>query len=187
MKRRGYSLMELLSTMVAVVMVFGTTVAVQINSGKTLRRIESDLNVSQPPAQAMRRICDTLRTAVIVTIATNGKTIYFQLPSYSGTTDPVTGEKELNYPLTSDGVARSFSVSNGRLVMTPGSTILAESIANTDPKPESTQYNQSYANFQSTTIGSRKAITVTLIAKETVLGKERYSRMKSTVLIQNSR
>ena len=187
MKRRGLSLMELLATMFTLVLVFGTMVAIQISAGKTLTRVESDLNVSQPPALAMRRICDTLRSAVIVTVATNGKTIYFQLPAYTGANDSVTGEKELAYPLVSDGVARSFSVSNGKLVMTPGSRVLAKSIANVDPKPDSTQYNQSYANFQSTSIGSRKAITVTLIAKETVMGKERYSRMKSTVLIQNSK
>lgn len=185
-KRRGFTLAELLASMVAFVMALGATFALQINASKSMTRVQSDMNVQTRSSQAMRRITDTLRQAMTVTLSSDGKTVTYTLPKLTTATDIVTGEKELVYPMVSDGVTRSFVVSGSNLISNPGGRILVRNISSIDPQTGSTQYNKVYNPFQSTTIGSRRAITVTLICSEVANGKVRYARMKSTVLIQNT-
>jgi len=185
-KRRGFSLAELMASMVAMVMALGATFALQINASRSMTRVQTDMNVQNKSSLAMRRITDTLRQAMTVTLSTDGKTMTYTLPKLTTATDLVTGEKELVYPLVSDGVTRSFVVSGTNLVSYPGGRILVRNISAIDPQTGSTQYNKPYNPFQSTTIGSRRAITITLICSEVANGKVRYARMKSTVLIQNT-
>lgn len=186
MKRRGFTLAELLASMIAMVIALTAVLALQMNASKSLNRMRSDLSVQGRSSQAMRRVADTLRQAMSVTLSSDGKTITYVLPKLTTTTDPVTGEKELFYPLTGDGVTRSFVVSGTNLVSNPGGRILIRNLSATDPQAGSTQYNKAYNPFQSTTIGSRRAITITFICSEIANGKTRYARMKSTVLIQNT-
>lgn len=186
--RRGITLVELMAMLSVLALALGGAFMVMLTSLKAFKRTQADVNVSQPNAQAMRRIIDTLRGAISVTISNSGRTITYTLPAYTSTVDPVTGERELRYPFVSDGVVRSFYVSTGgALRSTPDNKVMLRNVQSTDPDPGSSQYNLAYAPFQSTTIGSRRAITVTLIALETVAGTRRYARMKSTVLIQNAR
>ncbi len=187
MKRRGLTLVELMATLAAAGMAIAGAFAVLLNSMQSFRRIQSDVSVSQPNSQAVRRITETLRGAFSITISNSGRTISYTLPAYTSIADPISGERELAFPLRSDGTARSFAVANGLLTANPGGRVLMRNVLATDPLPGSTQYNLAYAPFQSTTIGSRRAITVTLIAQETIRGKPRYARMKSTVLIQNAK
>jgi len=184
--KRGMSLAELMASMIALLLALGAALSLQIGASRSMNRIQSDLSVSSPSAQAMRRVSETLRGAMTVSLSTDGKTITYVLPRTSTTADPITGEKELLFPLQSDGVTRSFVISGNRLISNPGGRVLIRNISSTDPNPNSTQYNQVYNPFQSTTIGSRRAITITLICKESANGAIRYSRMKSTVLIQNT-
>jgi hypothetical protein len=186
MIRRGLTLTELLASIISMMLALTAALALQISVSKSMNRIQSDLSVSTKSSQAMRRVTENLRGAMSITLSGDGKTISYVLPKYATSSDPVTGEKELVYPLTSDGVARSFVISGTTLVSNPGGRVLVTNISSTDPQEGSTQYNLTYNPFQSTTIGSRRAITVTLICKETANGKTRYARMKSTVLIQNS-
>jgi len=181
------TLIELMAALSVMSLALAGALTVLLQGLRSFQRIQADLTVSQPSAQAMRRISDTLRGAMSVSITNSGRTINYTLPVYLSTNDPVTGEREVRFPLQSDGVARSFSVSNGRLYAYPGGRVLAPNVQTTDPLSTSSQYNQAYAPFQSTTIGSRRAITVTLITLESAGGKNRFARMKSTVLIQNSR
>lgn len=184
--KRGLTLAELMASMLALLMALGAALSLQVGASRSMNRIQSDLNVSSPSAQAMRRVSETLRGAMSVSISSDGKTITYLLPRVSSTSDPVTGEKELVFPLQSDGVTRSYVISGNNLISNPGGRVLVRNISSTDPRQGSTQYNQTYSPFQSTTIGSRRAITITLICKETANGAVRYARMKSTVLIQNS-
>lgn len=185
--RRGFTLAELLATLVATTMALTGAFSLMLGGLKSLQRSQADVTVAQPNAQAMRRVADTLRSALSVTITNEGRTINYTLPLRSATADPVTGEREYVYPMVSDGVARSFIVANNRLTSQPDGRILLRDVTTVDPRPDSSQFNQAYAPFQSTTIGSRRAITVTLIALQQVAGESKYARMKSTVLIQNSR
>lgn len=186
-KRRGMTLMEMLATLVATAMALGGAFAMMLGGLKSFQRTQAEVSVAQPNAQAMRRVVDTLRSAMSVTTTNSGRTINYILPQRSASVDPVTGEREYVYPMVSDGVARSFTIANGRLTSQPEGRVLLRDVTTIDPMPDSSQYNQAYAPFQSTTIGSRRAITVTLIALQQVAGESKYARMKSTVLIQNSR
>lgn len=185
-RRRGITLGELTASIVALGLALAAALSLQINGARSLNRIQSDISVSTPSAQAMRRVSETLRSAMSITLSSDGKTITYVLPKLTTTADTITGERELVFPLTSDGVTRSYTVSGGNLVSNPGGRILIRNISSTDPQSGSTQYNQVYNPFQSTTIGSRRAITITFICKEVANGKTRFARMKSTVLIQNS-
>ncbi|MCC7435350.1 MAG: hypothetical protein IT363_11755 [Methanoregulaceae archaeon] len=186
-RRRGVTLIELMATLIAVVMAVAGAFAVMLGGLKSFQRTQAEVAVAQPNSQAIRRVVDTLRGAMSVTISNSGRTISYTLPARSATVDPVTGEQELVFPLTSDGVTRSFTVTNGQLVSQPGNRVLLRDVSAIDPLPDSSQFNQAYAPFQSTTIGSRRAITVTFIAAQPVAGETKFARMKSTVLIQNSR
>jgi len=186
-KTRGVTLVEMLATLTAVAMALGGAFAMMLGGLKSFQRTQAEVSVAQPSAQAMRRVIDTLRSAMSVTISNSGRTITYTLPARSSSVDATTGELEYVYPLVSDGVVRSFTIANGRLVSQPEGRTLLRDVSTLDPLPTSSQYNMAYAPFQSTTIGSRRAITVTLIALQSVAGEAKYARMKSTVLIQNSR
>lgn len=184
-QRAGFTLFELLTAMVILSFTLFAILNLLIHGLRSFGKTTTDVNISQQNAQGMRRVIETIRAAVNVTISSDGKTLSYTLPLQSGSADPITGEKEYAIPIASDGVTRFFHITNGELRDQTG-RVLVRSIATTDPEPTSSQYNQQYAPFQSTTIGSRRAITVNLITQEQVNGMQRWARMKSTVLIRNS-
>jgi prepilin-type N-terminal cleavage/methylation domain-containing protein len=183
--RRGFTLVELMTGMGILAITLLVIVNLLIYGIRSFGKTTTDVNISQQNAQGMRRVMESIRASVSVSISSDGKRIDYALPKIASTTDPVTGEKEVVIPIQSDGVNRYFLVSGGNLIDQTG-RVLVRSITATDPEPTSSQYNLTYAPFQSTTIGSRRAVTVTLITKEQVNGSQRWARMKSTVLIRNS-
>jgi hypothetical protein len=157
-----------------------------ISGLRSYNRTTTDINLDQPNAQAVRRITETLRGAMNVTITNSGRTITYTLPAMSTTNDPVTGEREVLLPLVSDGVTRTFTISTaGVLTSNPGGRVLVRDISLTDPDTSSSTYNQSYAPFQLSPIGGGKAISITLITAATTNGQRRYTRMKTTALLRN--
>jgi hypothetical protein len=74
----------------------------------------------------------------------------------------------------------------GKLKDDQSGRVLAENVVMKDPDPNSSQYDQAYPQFQLTTIGSRRALTINVITQSQVLGKPRYVRMKSTVILRNN-
>lgn len=183
--RRGFTLVELMTGMGILAVTLLVIINLLIYGIRSFGKTTTDVNISQQNAQGMRRVIETIRSAVSISISSDGKRITYTLPRMSSVDDPVTGEKEYLTPIQSDGISRYFLVSGGNLTDHTG-RVLVRSITATDPEPTSSQYNQAYAPFQSTTIGSRRAVTVTLITKEQVNGSQRWARMKSTVLIRNS-
>lgn len=143
------------------------------------------VEVSSDNAQGLRYISEKLREAVTINITNEGRTITYTLPRMTSTPDANTGETEIQFPVASDGVERSFTVSSGVLTDTDANRVLVRNIASVDPDPESSQYNQAYAPFQLTTIGSYRAVTINLITKQQAAQKEVYARMKTTVLVRN--
>jgi hypothetical protein len=188
MKKRGFTLVELLSGMSTMVVVLLGTLTLLVTGLKSFKKTSSDVDITNQNANSMRKISETLRQAMNVTISNSGKTITFNLPRM-GAVDPVTGEKELLEPLTSDGVSRSFNVdfAAGKLTQNPGGKILISNLAATDPLQGSSQYNQAYTPFQLTTIGSYRAITINLITTQTVVENKRFMRMKSSTVVRNAR
>ena len=152
----------------------------------------TDIDLTAENALGMQRVADTLRGAYSIEILQGGTAVRYFLPLESDVTDPVTFEREFVDPLQSDGIEHWFAIENGQLISRGGAgegdfgRELVENIVLVDPHPDSSQYNQTYAPFQLTTIGSRRALTINFITADEVVDRTRYTRMKTTVLIRNS-
>jgi prepilin-type N-terminal cleavage/methylation domain-containing protein len=186
MKTRGFTLMELMVGMTIMgALIIGTmTVFSETMSG--FYRTKTDIDLASQNTLGMQRVAETLRGAYSMEIQNSGTKVVYYLPKKNATVDPTTGEREYTEPIQSDGVARSFTVTGGQLVDDSSGRVLAEKVVAKDPDPASSQYNQVYAPFQLTTIGSRKALSINFITQEEVLKSQRYQRMKTTVIIRNS-
>lgn len=185
-KQRGVTLTELVVSGTLLVFMLTGVLALLVTGLRSFERTTNDINLAQPSAQAIRRVSESLRMAMSVTISPDRNSVTFTLPKFEASNDPVTGEKEITYPQVSDGVTRSFTVnSRGELVEMPGRRVLLSGIAVRDPDPASSQSNQVYEPFQTTTIGARNAVTMNFITSNVVNSRTRYVRMKSTVMVQN--
>lgn len=186
MIRKGFTLIELLVGMTVMGALIIGTLTIFSESMKGFHQTKTDIDLATDNTLAMQRVAETLRGAYTMQIQNNGAKVVFFMPRMSLNSDVDTGEKEIFEPIQSDGVQRSFSVANGVLKDDVSGRVLAENVVLTDPDPLSSQYNQTYAPFQLTTIGSRRALSINIITKSQVLGKPRYSRMKTTVILRNS-
>ena len=187
MKKRGFSLAELMVAMGMMAFTLGAVSSLFIFGLRSMQKTSTDTNLNQTNAQGMRRLSETLRQAMSVTITNEGRILTYTLPKMSSTVDAVTGEKELQIPVVGDGVTRSFSIntSTGKLTDLATGKVLIRNIRTTDPDPSSSQYNQNYAPFSLTTVGSQRAVTLNIITAENVLGNLRYARYKTTVVLHN--
>ena len=185
-KNRGFTTVELLTSLGMMAFVLTAICGLFINGLRSFEKTTTDTNLNQRNAQGMRRLSETLRTAMSVTVSTDGKTISYTMPKLTAAVDAQTGEKEYIIPLVTDGTNRTFTVNTaGELIDSVGNRKIMKKIWATDPDPNSSQFNQTYKPFSSTTIGSQRAITINLISAENVLGKLRYARYKTTVVLHN--
>lgn len=182
---RGITLMELTTGLGIMLFTLLATINLLIFGIRSFGKTTTDVTLSEKNAQGMRRVVESIRAAYSITITNEGATLTYSMPKRSTSLDPITGEYEYVVPMQSDGVTRNFRIVSGNLVNEAG-RVLVRNVTSRDPDPTSSQYNQVYAPFQSTTIGSRRAITVNFITKDQVNGSQRWARMKSTVLIRNS-
>jgi hypothetical protein len=136
----------------------------------------------------LRYVTEYARGAMSATISNNGSQVNFAMPAMSNTADNVTGEKELAFPIVSDGVTRGFSVNFTAGTMTDLHTtkVIVKNITSTDPDPKSSNYGNTYQPFSFSMVGSRKVMVIQLITKDKVNGQVRYQRMKNTVLLRNT-
>lgn len=186
-KCRAFSLSELMvATSMMSFVLFGL-LGLLMSGLQSYTRSYADMHNTEPTAQAIRRIIETIRPAMSVSVSNNGKTLTFNLPAINNSKDPITGEQEYVTPLTSDAVARSYTISNGSLVEQPGGRVLLTGISSTDPDPTSVTYNQTYQPFVLTPMSTRQAITITLMTSAIADKKLRYSRMQAEVTLQNIR
>lgn len=186
MRTRAFTMVELLVGMTILGALIIGTMTVFSESMRGFYNTKTDIDLASQNTLGMQRVAETLRGAYSMEIQDSGKKVVYYLPLKNVAVDPTTGEKEYAEPIQSDGVARSFTVANGQLKDDTSGRILAKKVVLSDPDPSSSQYNQNYAPFQLTTIGSRKALSINFITQDQVLGNKRYSRMKTTVIIRNS-
>lgn len=186
-KKAAFTLTEIVTAMGLMAFTLFSTLGLFITGLKSYTRTTADSSNSQPLAQAIRRIAETIRPAMTVSVSNSGNTLNYTLPALSANKDPVTGEYEYVYPLVSDGVTRSYSISNGNLVQQPGGRILASSVTTLDPDKSSSQYNQTYTPFQLSPMGSRQSVTIELITQRMVRSQTRYAKYKTTITLQNIR
>ncbi len=186
-RQRGFTLTEMISATVVIFMVIAGTVALMISASQGLSNtIAADKTVIQT-AQGMRYISEALRSAMSVTINETGSRIDYVLPKRATTADASTGERELLDPMVSDGVARAFITqwTAFNLHDSTNNKMLCRNLYRTDPETKSSQYNKNYPVFQLTTIGSAKAVTITLISREQVGTQYKVTRLKTTTLLRN--
>ncbi len=185
MNRRGITMVELLVASATMMLMVIGACTLFFGASKQFYNTEADVDITQSNANGIRYVTQKIRQAMNLTISNNGMTVSYTMPAYSNYYDDVTDERELIVPLVSDGVARSFTVSGSKLYDDKTGKVLVKNIVLTDPDPASSQYNQTYAPFQLTTIGSRRALTINLITQRSVSSTKRYARMKTTVIIRN--
>lgn len=187
MKRRAFTLVELLSGLGVFSVVMLGSVTLLVTGLKSFHKTSTDVDITNQNANSMRRVSENLRQAMNISILDSGRTVTFYMPAM-GPVDPITGERELKEPLTSDGVLRRYTVdfSSKTLKEYPSGRVLVTNISNVDPQQGSTQYNQAYTPFQLTSIGSYRALTVNLITRQKVVEMDRYMRMKTTCIVRNA-
>ncbi|MCH8979833.1 MAG: prepilin-type N-terminal cleavage/methylation domain-containing protein [Armatimonadetes bacterium] len=186
MRTRGFTLTELIVGMMIMGLLIIGAMTVFAASMKNFYVTTTDHDLTTENSLGMQRVAGTLRGAYSMQILNNGTKVQYTMPKLAAGIDPVTLEQELLDPLESDGVQRSFSIVNGELIDDTDGRVLVENVILIDPHPDSSQYNQVYAPFQLTTIGSRRALTINFITADTVLDRMLYTRMKTTVIIRNS-
>ncbi len=186
--RRGMTLIELLTGMGLVMLLIVGSMNLFAGSLRSLQRTTNDVTMEDQNARALRKMTETMRSAMSVTISNNGNTVTFNLPKLSSTSDPVTGEKEYIVPPVSDGVNRSYTVhfDTGTVTDNQATRVMIQNVASTDPDPNSTNYHQAYVPFQITSIGVYKGITINLITLDKTSGQSRVVRMKTTMILKNS-
>lgn len=184
MKQRGMSLVELMMSLMLLVMALFGMQMLLITGLKAANNTTASTTITQTNAQAIRRAMSNMNEAMSATISDNGRRIDYVMPQRSNSVDTITGQKEFTIPLVSDGVSRYFRVTGGKLIDESGRTI-ARDITERDLDPNSSQYNQTYAPFQFTTIGSTRAITVNFVTSQGKGSNLRYTKMKSTIMLRN--
>lgn len=186
MKRRGMTLIELMTSIVFLSMVFLGFGAMMTSGMEQFQRQSNDATVTSGNAQNMRRITDALRGAMNISISGTGQTISFNNPKLASTLDPVTGEKELIVPLTSDGIARGYSVNftTGQLTDTNSGRVLLRNVISTDPEVKSSQYGKVYTPFSFSTVGGQQVVVVNLITQTGQANYKRYQRFKTAVYLR---
>ncbi|MEJ5169672.1 MAG: prepilin-type N-terminal cleavage/methylation domain-containing protein [Fimbriimonadales bacterium] len=185
MRRRGFSLTELLVSVALLGLVVGGASALSIAGLRRYANTQADVDATQEASLGAQTVVESVRQAVSVQILDGGFRLVYELPAMAPAIDPTTGERELAEPLRSDGVVRSFYVTGGRLIDGVSGRVVASDLATVDPDPDSTQYGQTVAPFQLTTIGSRRAITVNLIGRIDTPSGTRYARFKTTFIVRN--
>lgn len=186
--KRGSSMVEVLMGAILMMLLTLGTMSLLVSGLRYLKRTDGDVVNSGKNALGLRYISEYARAANTATISNSGSQINFTIPAISATTDTYTGEKELVYPMQSDGVTRGFKVdwSAGTLIDLRSNKVIAKNIASIDPDPKSTTYGQTYQPFSFSMVGSRKVIVIQLITRQRIAGSTRYTRMKNTVLLRNT-
>ncbi len=190
MKKNGYTLVEVLTGLALMALLFISCMSLFSTSLRSLRRTDTKLTLTQTNALALRKISEEIRSVYSLDVDESGQAIYFELPKVSGTIDPNTGEYEYSYPMVGDGIDRSIYYSNGKIYEKVGSaapTILAEDVIDIDPDPGSSYYKQAYPMFAFANIGAANGLKIMLITQSSVANGNVFNRQTLTVLLRNYR
>ena len=187
-KKRGTTLIEVLTGTILMMLITLGTLSLFVSGLTYMTRTSTDLYIGGKNAQSLRWISEYGRTAMSATLANNGNEVDFVIPLYNSTTDPYTGEKELVYPLTSDGLVHGFKVdfTAGTLTDLHSNKVICKNIVAIDPDPNSSNYNHTYVPFSFSIVGSHKVVVMQIITQKKINGVRRFERMKDTVLLRNT-
>ena len=131
------------------------------------------MNKSQ---DSVKLVCQQLREAMSVTIDDTGTQVTYSLPSKDSSGSYV-------LPLVSDGVTRQFTLSNGSLSHTVGSSsrVISTNVLSTDPAT-----NQAYRPFSANNGDVTRQVVVTLVtSKQGFRNNWTPSRSRESVYLRN--
>ncbi len=188
MRKRGYTLTEMLVGMIFTCMLILFGLFLFSTSLNSMRRTDVKIDLQDQNSMIVRKIGEELRSAVNVQITSDGKQITYELPKKNTFTDPVTGEHEYVDPIVGDGIERAYFFENGKLYYQsePGKARLVVSgVLEKDPEKSSSYYNMSYPIFSYTNIGSTNGLKIMLILEGNAPVKKEHSRMSTTVMLRN--
>lgn len=186
-RRRGFSIVEIMVGLTLLAMTLIAVVSLFITGFRSYYRTSAKVELAQKNAQGIRVVSERLADAINVAVSADGRTITYNLPMRMATPDPVTGEREYLDPLVPDGVSRTFTINAaGKLTDGTARTFVSR-ITLTDPDTSSSTYKQVYKPFTISTVGSSKALTINLVTLQKIQGKDQFSRMKTTLLLRNSK
>jgi len=185
--KKGFTILELMTATVIMGFVIIGSLGLLTTGLKSFRRTSTDANLTSTNAQAVRKICENLKSAISISVSSNGSRIDYVLPKLSTIKDTTTGEYELMVPTQSDGIARAYVVNstNGTVTDTVTNRVILKNLTKTDPDKDSTQYGQVYAPFMASVVGSVHAVTVNFVALDHLVNETRYTRYKTTVIVHN--
>lgn len=188
MRRRGFTLVEVMTSIGISSMVILGSFSLLFAGLRTFDKTISKTTLNSTDAQTVRRVAESVRGSMSLTINSDGTVLTYVLPKKSIINDVLTGEKEILEPIQADGVSRSYTVnfSAGTLTDNVTGRILLRNIARTDPDVHSSQYQMQYVPFQLTTIGSVRAVSVNLITQEITRSGVNFVRLKNTSIVRNS-
>jgi prepilin-type N-terminal cleavage/methylation domain-containing protein len=112
MKRRGFTLVEVMTSTVLVSVLIMSALALLSSSLSSFNKTDKRLEMSDEGAIALRKVSEELRSAVVVDILSSGREVAFELPLRNTHADPVTGEYEYATPVVTDGIDRRYYVTN---------------------------------------------------------------------------
>lgn len=189
MKKRGFSLVEVLTASALLAIMILAAMSLLANTLRSFHRTDRQVDVSDASAITLRRISEQLRSAVSVEILASGREVAFELPLRNSTLDPLTGEYEYATPVRSDGIDRRYYVNSaGELMYREGSNtpkrIMTRILAK-DTDPESVYYNQDYPVFELLRIGNRNSLRIMIIAEEKTSAGYVRNRMSTESLLRN--
>ena len=187
-KRSGKTLVEVVTGAGLMSLVMLGSMTMMVDGLRYAARTTTDLTIGGKNAQGLRWVSEYARGSMSATLSNNGSQVNFVMPVTATTVDSFTGEKELVYPLTSDGVTRGFKVdwTAGTMTDLHMNKVIIKNIASTDPDPKSSTFGQSYQPFSFSMVGAHKVIVIQVFTKQRIAGATRYSRMKNTVLLRNT-
>ena len=185
--RRGFTYAELLVGMGLMALLVLGSMTMFASSLKSLKRTDKDVTMSDQSSRALRKITETIRQSVTVTVSDGGRKVTYYLPVMSGAADSVTGESEIVNPPTSDGIARTYTVNfTTGTIFDESGKVIVRNVAGKDNNRASSLYGSSYEPFTIGTIGTRKALTINIITRDDAGGQTRNMRMKTTAIIRNA-
>ncbi len=185
---RGFTLLELMVGLSLLSAILTGVLLMEVSAARTFNRNMAQIDISTASATSLRKVSKLLRNARDAVITNDGATIQYTLPALTDAPDSTTGEREFVVPLQSDGIAHTLYVSIGTMYMRDGSgaaTSVIENLSSIDPDPKSSEYGKNYAVFATSSIGSRRAVTITLILRKKGPEGYRYTRIRGTVVLGN--
>lgn len=181
--RRGITLVESMVASMLTILVLSASLGTLYSGMRSWVQGQSLIEAETDATQAIRRLNQELREAMAVTVASDGYSVTYRLPSRNGTGDFIV-------PPVWDGVSRRAivtSAGNGRYTLSVGisgsEAVLTRNVIITDPEVNGAP---AYRVFVPGPGGITRQVNIMLVTRTTgPKGKPIYSRVRESLFLRN--